>query len=388
MPNPRNHPICGVCANKLVKNGKTSAGRTRWRCKHCGSSATQTRTDSAKKADFTSFIAWLTSTQPRGDFATSTRTFTRKIQWYWTVTPRVAPTGEVHDQIMLDGTYFNGWCVLIAYTGTHVIDWQWCDQEKNASWTALINRIPAPVAAIVDGNGPLTTTIKRLWPTTRIQRCHFHIRQAAHRYLTRRPVLPANKELLGLFKLLPKVTSLDEAARWMAAFTSWEAQWESFLKHRTQVRPGTLRPAHVKPGQHWWYTHTRTRRAHNLLAGLIRDNHLFTWLELAEDGYTIAKTTNPLEGSPNKAIKDFLRAHRGLDIDHARRGVDWLLYLRTEAPKDPWSFVTPRAWTQSRNVPKAVKPETGRKETNLLYGTGFSVEDGNGIQKGWGGRPQ
>ncbi|MFP3397617.1 metallophosphoesterase [Brevibacterium sp. SIMBA_078] len=50
------------------------------------------------------------------------------------------------------------------------------------------------------------------------------------------------------------------------------------------------------------------------------------------------------------------------------------------------SFVTPRAWTQSRSVPKAVKPETGREETNHLYGTGFSVEDGNGIQKGWGGR--
>ncbi|MAG56362.1 MAG: hypothetical protein CMJ83_08740 [Planctomycetes bacterium] len=122
----------------------------------------------------------------------------------------MVPTGEVHDQIMLDGTYFNGWCVLIAYTGTHVIDWQWCDQEKNASWTALISRIPAPVAAIVDGNGPLTTTIKRLWPTTRIQRCHFHIRQAAHRYLTRRPVLPANKELSspgfrrGSFSWFPK----------------------------------------------------------------------------------------------------------------------------------------------------------------------------------------
>src|SRR5699024_9550905 len=144
---------------------KTSAGRTRWRCKHCGCSATLQRTDSAKKADFTGFIAWLTSTQPRGDVASSTRTFTRKTQWCWNVTPGVVPTGEVHDQIMLDGTYFNGWCVLIAYTGTHVIDWQWCDQEKNASWTALISRIPAPMVAIVDGNGPLTTTIQRLWPT-------------------------------------------------------------------------------------------------------------------------------------------------------------------------------------------------------------------------------
>ena len=386
MANPRNHPTCGVCANKLVKNGTTSKGRTRWRCKHCGASTTQTRPDPTKKAHFTSFIAWLTSNQPRGDFATSTRTFTRHTHWCWTVTPTLTPTGEIHDQIMLDGTYFNGWCVLIAYTGTHVIDWQWCDYEKTASWTALINRIPAPTVAIVDGNGPLTTTIKRLWPQTRIQRCHFHIRQAAHRHLTRNPTLPANKELLGLFKTLPKVTTLTEAARWIAAFTSWEARWESFLKHRTYARSGTHRPAHVKAGQHWWYTHLRTRRAHSLLAGLIRDKQIFTWLELADDGYSIAKTTNPLEGGPNKAIKDFLRAHRGLTIDHARRGVDWLLYLRTQSPKDPWTFVTPQAWAPSRGDGKRVKPETGREETNLLYGTGFSAEDGNGIRKGWAGR--
>jgi hypothetical protein len=237
------------------------------------------------------------------------------------------------------------------------------------------------MVAIVDGNGPLTTTIQRLWPTTRIQRCHFHIRQAAHRYLTRRPVLPANKELLGLFKMLSKVTSIDEAARWMAAFTSWEAKWESFLKHRTQARPGTPRPAHVRPGQHWWYTHIRTRRAHKLLAGLIRDNHLFTWLELAEDGYTIAKTTNPLEGGPNKAIKDFLRAHRGLDIDHARRGVDWLLYLRTQAPRHPWSFVTPQAWTPSRSVSEGdqARHGPGRDEPSLR----------DGIQhRGWQRHPE
>lgn len=44
-----------------------------------------------------------------------------------------------------------------------------------------------------------------------------------------------------------------------------------------------------------------------LLASLICDDQLFTGLKLADQGYTIAKTTNPLEGGPNKAIKDFLR---------------------------------------------------------------------------------
>lgn len=386
MSNPRNHPACGVCANKLVKNGTTSSGRTRWRCKHCGASTTQSRLDTTRKADFARHIAWLTSPQQRGDFATSTRTFTRRTQWCWNVQPIPPRNGEIHDQIMLDGTYFNGWCVLIAHTGTHVIDWQWCDREKTASWTALLTRIPAPMVAIIDGNHPLIATVKKHWPDTRIQRCYFHIRQAGHKHLTRRPRLPANRDLLHLYTALPKIVTLDEAASWTAAFASWEAEWEPFLKHRTYAKSGTPRPAHVRPWQKWWYTHIRTRRAWKLLSELIADEHLFTWLEVAETGVVVSRATSALEGGPNKAIKDFLRAHRGLSIDHARRGVDWLLYLRTEAPKNPWTFVTADAWAVDRQRPVVIKPETGREETKRLYGTGFSVEDGNGIQKGWGGR--
>ena len=51
---------------------------------------------------------------------------------------------------MLDGTYFNGWCVLIAFNGQHVIDWQWCDTEKKIAWQALLERIPAPKIAIIE----------------------------------------------------------------------------------------------------------------------------------------------------------------------------------------------------------------------------------------------
>ncbi|WP_416375677.1 transposase-like zinc-binding domain-containing protein, partial [Neomicrococcus lactis] len=36
MPVASHRPRCGVCDCVLVKNGKTSAGRTRWRCKSCG----------------------------------------------------------------------------------------------------------------------------------------------------------------------------------------------------------------------------------------------------------------------------------------------------------------------------------------------------------------
>ncbi|GAA1641378.1 MULTISPECIES: IS1249 family transposase [Brevibacterium] len=386
MSNPRNHPVCGVCATKLVKNGTTSAGRTRWRCKHCGASTTRARDDITRKSVFDKFLTWLLGTSSLADQDQSIATFRRRTQWCWNVAPTIVATGVVYDQIMLDGTYFNGWCVLIAHTGTHVIDWQWCDREKTASWTALLERIPAPTVAIIDGNAPLIATVKKHWPDTRIQRCYFHIRQAGNKHLTRRPRLPANRALLHLYTALPKIRTLGEAAAWTAAFASWEAEWESLLKHRTYATSGAPRPNYVRPGQKWWYTHIRTRRAWKLLAELITDGHLFTWLELAETGLVVARATSALEGGPNKAIKDFLRAHRGLAIEHARRGIDWLLYLRTEAPKDPWAFVTADDWVLDRQRAVVVKPETGREETNRLYGTGFSVEDGNGIQKGWGGR--
>ena len=382
MSLPRNHPTCGVCAHKLVKNGKTSAGRTRWRCKACGASATQARTDITRKAQFHAYYDWITSPSGRRSLDIPIRTFARQTDWCWNVAPELSPTGEVHTQVMLDGTYFNGWCVLIAYTGAHVIDWQWTDREKRASWAALLSRIPPTDYAIVDGNGPLKSTLRQLWPATRRQRCLFHVRQTATKHLTRTPVLPANKELLALYKALTPISSLDEAAAWIAAFTTWEARWHSFLKHRTYARPGVDRPRHVKPSQAWWYTHIRTRRAWKFLAELLRDEELFTWLRTPA-GTTIDRTTSPLEGGPNKAVKDFLRHHRGLREDRARRGVDWLLYSFTEHPQEPWSFVRPEHWQPPS---KEVHTRDEEPVGPAVYDTAFSPEDGNGVQKGWGGR--
>lgn len=173
-------------------------------------------------------MSWLSGPAGINRLDVSALTFRRRTAWCWNVTPTIVPTGEIHHQIMLDGTYFNGWCVLIAHTGCHVIDWQWCDREKLASWTALLARIPAPAYAIVDGNGPLRKALKNCWPDTKIQRCFFHIRNAAHRHLTRTPKLPANQQLLALYKALSTVSSLDEAAAWTASFLSWEATWQTF----------------------------------------------------------------------------------------------------------------------------------------------------------------
>lgn len=386
MPLPRNRPSCGVCAQPLVKNGKTSAGRTRWRCRQCGASTTIHREQLTRRAQLDWFHAWLVHGAKSGDFSGSARTFRRATAWCWRVpVPRPEPTGVIHHQIMLDGTYFNGWCVLIAYTGTHVVDWQWCDHEKKAAWVALLNRIPAPVVAIIDGGTGLHAALRQVWPHTAVQRCYFHIYTAIRRHLSLSPRLEAGQELMRLTRALMAVADLDQAAVWMGAYATWEAKWETFLKQRSRSGKGVLRPTGVNENRAWWYTHQRLRRARGFYRTLIRHHNLFTWLNPAlapGTGVKVDRTTSPLEGGPNKAIKELLRAHRGMPEDHARRAVDWLLNSLTEHPRNPWDLAREEHWNPPPTRPQHQDEPIGP----TLYDNAFSWEDGNGIQHGWAGR--
>lgn len=75
------------------------------------------------KAQLNEFIGWLLGkdSQRVADGGTG-RSFRARTSWCWQIdVPQSAPTGEVHRQIIVDGTYFQDWCVLIAFDGTHVL---------------------------------------------------------------------------------------------------------------------------------------------------------------------------------------------------------------------------------------------------------------------------
>ncbi len=337
MPGSGNSPRCDVCDSKLVKNGITSAGRTRWRCKACGSSATQQRLDISRRADLAAFTGWLLGKLSQAEFGGGTgRTLRSQIAWCWDI-PVAQPrgTGEVHRQVILDGTYFAHWCVLIAHNGRHVIGWQWCNQENKAAWGQLIRQFPAPDVVVTDGGTGLRSALDIYWPRTKIQRCYFHIFAAVRRHTTLHPRLQAGKEILNLTRQLMAVADLDAAAEWMGAYVSWETRWKALLSERTYASSTTQRPSWARPSQRWWYTHIRLRRAQGLYRQLIGDRALFTWLDdayLEHGNRTVERTTSRLEGGPNNAIKHLLRHHRGLSNTHATRAVDWLLNSLTEKP--------------------------------------------------------
>ena len=63
---------CPLCGAKMKRNGKTSAGRTRWRCTSCGASTTR-RIDSAAKL-LGAFLGWLLTRRRQADMPGGGRT--------------------------------------------------------------------------------------------------------------------------------------------------------------------------------------------------------------------------------------------------------------------------------------------------------------------------
>jgi len=144
-------------------------------------------------------------------------------------------------------------------------------------------------AAVLDGK----RGIRDVFLPIPVQMCQFHQVAIVNRYLTRKPLLEAGKELR---KITLKLTGSTEE-EFTDQLNNWHFKWQEFLKEKT-VHPLTGK---------WHYTHRRIRSAHRSL----RTNlpYLFTYQKYPE--LNIPNTCNSLDGS-NTTLKNLLRIHRGV----------------------------------------------------------------------------
>ena len=375
-----------LCGTRLKRNGVTSAGTTRWRCPKCGSSITRRRPDVTRAADLDRFLAWLMGRATQRDVDGRTgRRFRDQHAWCWNVAPTIAVTGEIYDEIQLDGTYLSdGWCLLVAIDGAtgQVIAWQWCDTEKTAAWTALLERIPPPRVVVVDGGSGLASALKACWPNTRIQRCLVHVQRGVRTYLTTRPRTDAGRSLRVLSLALTRIRTIEEAGRWQVNLNAWHQAYGPLINTRTYLKQVDIRPAWARPHATWWWTHDRLRKAYQLLARLTRQGVLFTYLDPNLEALVIGSTTNRIEGGTNHPIKDLLRRHRGMTSDHQRRAVEWWCYLHSPDPRAPRDLIKPEHYAP---VPaRQIKSE--EPDGPAAYDTVTTAEEGLWTRTGWAGR--
>ena len=311
--------MCPACGGETKRNGRTSSGRTRWRCKSCGASTTQRYDDTAKLLKL--FVGWLLSKRSQEELGMPARTFRQLTSRFWSLWPVLPICDEVHHVVYMDGLWMGRAAVLlIACTDDHVIGCHLARSENSRDWGCLMSRIAPPDVLVCDGGGGIEKARRAHWPGTRVQRCAFHVFEQVKRCTTTRPKLQAGVELYGIAKDLLRVADQDGAARWLVSFNDWCARWGEFLKERTVV-DGRKQ-----------YKHERLRKARRSLERLCRDGTLFTFLEdgVAAGG-PVPATSNKIE-SNNARIREVLRNHRGMPIDRRIKAGFWWCYMNSEAP--------------------------------------------------------
>lgn len=383
----------------MIKNGTTTKGTQRWRCTLCGAGTTNTRPDDQHAQRFALFINWINNPESRTTIATrlgvTRRTLTRWFHDYWFIqVPHNIDPHRVYDQIFIDGTYFNTKCLLIACTTDHVIAWHWCTQEDSYNYTKLFDQLQPPLIVTTDGQRGALKAIKDTWPAAKVQRCIVHIKRNIQRHVTLNPKLTPGKALRGLSLKLLKVTTAQEAADWIALVQNFHTTYGDWLGHKTYKKDVLTDqvPKFACNNTTWWYTHHRHRSAYKLLEKLIRQGHLFTFIDPPEAVEGLVKaTTNCLEGGVNAQIKALARNHRGMFDEHQRIAVDWWLYLHTQLPDDPIEIARQQKWGQDglAKVAALKNQETtdiGREDGQpASYDTGIESTPTNsmGIRKGW-----
>ena len=314
-------PVCGVCGRKMVKNGTTKAGSTRYRCMGCGASSVR-RIDNAAKL-LASFLSWLLSRRRQRDMPGKGRTFRRKTRRFWQIWPMPPKIERPRRVVYVDGLHLGRKAVvLIASDDEHVLGWHLARSENSRAWASLLGRIAAPEVVVSDGGDGFAKALRKTWPGTRHQRCVFHAFSQVRRYTTTRPRTQAGVELYGLAKALLSITTLKEARAWVDALLMWSERWGEYLSEVATGEDGKTRLAHG-----------RLVKARRSLTRLVGAGTLFTYLDpgLVGDG-PLPATNNRAEGGVNAQLRSMLRDHRGLSIERRLKAVFWWCYMHSPDP--------------------------------------------------------
>ena len=334
----------------MIRHGKTSTGRQRWRCQPCKITTLNEIDSTAKHLD--EFVAWLLGRRRQADLPGGGRSFRSRCEPLWQLWPFSPIVDEVHEVIFVDGIHLGrNAVVLIAQTPDCVLGWYAARSENSRAWGALMSRIAPPALVVTDGGSGFARACKKVWPTMRVQRCTFHAYCRIRQATTTRPKLAASQGLYALGQQLLHVEGREDAQEWIGAYQGWCTRWKDFLEEKTR-----------RPDGGWEYTHERLVRARNSLNKLIRQGLLFTYLDPTWT-HQMPAMTNQIE-STNARLRQMLRDHRGMRLTRRIKAVFWWCYTHSAHPQPaatilatmPTDTYLENAWYQACQTTKPPPP--------------------------------
>lgn len=98
----------------------------------------------------------------------------------------------------------------------------------------------AAAAVVRDGGGGAPEALRTAWPSTRVQRCLFHVYMNVTELTDLKPRLAAGKSPRKAAVALSRVPDADPAAEWPASYNQREQDHEEFLDQKSHREDGTV----------------------------------------------------------------------------------------------------------------------------------------------------
>jgi len=317
---------CKLCGNLLQKRGKTGNGSQRWFCKFCNNSTIDKRTEQRLISQINTFLEWALSKKTIKETAGKIcrKTFYNRAKKILEIEPQISKTGEVYNCLLADSTCIKKQSLLLLKTTEYVVGYRWAESENKDDYIVLFSGFAPPKYLVSDGHSSIESACKKIWKTTKIQRCLVHIDRFVRNHVGVRPTEPAKLSIRKLAGKLFKIDTLKKAKNWTLLFLSEYEKFKDIIEEKRPLpNPGKKTHYHV---------YKRLHDAWHHVMSALKKGHLFTFLEdaLTDKNIKCPHDTNSLEGGINARVKELCRSHRGTTSLLEQRIVEWYLVTRSE----------------------------------------------------------
>ncbi len=305
----------------VIRWGKQD-GKQRFKCKDCSILFANNSPERRLANQFTWFKRWVLQKDTFEVLIKQSGYSKSKLQRIFRSYLSSPPTFIIHQKLRLyliiDGTYFTeGLCLIIYYDSKlrYSLLYRFSSNEFYSEIKEdleNLKKLGIDIAAVTcDGKKAIIQAVKKVYPDATVQRCTVHVQRMVRAWLTRKPKLPASKELRYLISLLHHIRGLVEQHMWVTAFERWYERYRQLIEEKVLHQPT----------KRWWYKHRQLRRSAIMVKKALADMFHFI------GDKDIPKSTNGLD-SYFGHLKLNLNVHRGLSKQHRQAFILWYLHLK------------------------------------------------------------
>ena len=328
MPKNKKHFRCPKCGSISIIRWGVRGHHQRYKCTNCGSCFVKHREDISQINRFVWFRKWVLGKQTIIDISKDSGYSERQLRRWFDEYLDKAPEWVIQRRksvhLLVDGTWFDRDHCLIVYRDNDsksTLYYRFSAGENEYEIIKdleVFKRLGISISSFTtDGADPIVRAIRYAYPHTTRQRCMVHIERECLAWLTQHPRTSAGITLRRLVCQISDIKTNNDRLYWMKGLARWHEEYGEFLKERTvNKETGELT-----------YTHDSVRKAYIHIHRALPD--MFKFINKPD----VPANTNGLESFFGH-LKDNLRIHRGMSLEHRDNFIKWYLFFANEKKKN------------------------------------------------------